>query len=172
MENVSCVWAQHFLDTVTPFHRGLLSGTSLRFFLRSPRSGFIITAVAHNVGVTGAVVSPAFLKEGKIDNVWAPFQVSAQILKLIILKVHTANVILPSVWCEREVPPLTTYRFYLCDLTAPPSQPAPIPGGKAIEPPHTPQQAHKHTRTHTVGVIVGVGGGLHSSTWLIDCRHR
>lgn len=66
---------------------------------------------------------------------------------------HTANATLPSVQSKREVPPLTTYRFYLCDLTVPPPQPAPIAGGKAIEPHHT------HHNTHTVGVIVGVGGG-------------
>lgn len=65
-------------------------------------------------------------------------------LKLIMLKVHTANATLPSVQSEREVPPLTTYRFYLCDLTVPPPHPAPIPGGKAIAISHT-----HHTTTHT-----------------------
>lgn len=72
---------------------------------------------------------------------------------------RTANAALPSVQSEREVPPLTTYRFYLCDLTVPPPQPAPIAGGKAIEPHHTPHNTHRHTFIHTVGVIVGVGGG-------------
>lgn len=105
------------------------------------------------VTVTDAVISqrlvpsihpsihPHLQKENKGRRSVAPLQVSAQILKLIILKVHTANVGLPSVQCEREVPPLTTYWFYLCDLTVPPSQPANIPGGKAT-PSRTPRHAH------------------------------
>lgn len=159
-ENISCVQAQHVLDTVTSFHCDLLSITSLCFFLRSPWSEFIITTFFSHDTVTDAVISQMLVPSihpsthlQKNNKGWqsvAPFQVSAQILKLIILKVHTENAGLPSVQCEREVPPLTTYWFYLCDLTVPPSQPANIPGGKAkptAHRKHTATRAHTHTRT-------------------------
>lgn len=71
---------------------------------------------------------------------------------------HTANATLASDQSKREVPPLTTYRFYLCDLTVPPPQPAPIAGGKAIEPHHTHHNTHTHIHTHS-GCDSGCGGG-------------
>lgn len=76
-------------------------------------------------------------------------------------------------------PPLTIYWSYLCNLktTSPPS--AQIPGRRKLQPHHTysadtQQYTKSYANIHTVGVeeIKEGGGGFHSNTWLIDCRHR